>query len=147
MLATVCTLTATPVLQDGRCRAEGGGRRERRTGVEQLVPSMIISMSFVNKRYLSACAEMSGTPRPSGLHRSQIKNRSGEVIAASALVEPGILVAEVLEEGGHRAALVAPPRKDEREAAPGEVCRDLWFVAGRAADASDTGTCENVAVW
>ncbi len=94
---------------------------------------------------------MSGPPRPPGLHRSQSKNRSGRVTAASVLVEPGILATEVLEEGGHHAVLVARARKVEREAALGEGSRTLGFevgrAAGRAADASDIGTCENMAVW
>jgi hypothetical protein len=64
---------------------------------------------------------------------------------ASALEEAGML-AEGPEESVHRIDLVPRARKVVREAASGEACRDLGEVFC-AADASDPGTCETMAVW
>ena len=90
----------------------GAERRKRRTGVEQLVPLAKKAVPPQAKRYWYPCAEMSGIPRPPGLHRLQTMNWSGRIVAtANALVETGILVAEVMEEGGHHGLLVFLARK------------------------------------
>ncbi len=148
MPATVCKLVVDSCsLEDGRHRAEGGGKRERRTGVEQLVPSTARSEVPRTIVHLSACAAMSGMPRPPGLHKLHSKSRSGRAMAANVLVKAGILVAEALEEGGHHLVLIPWPRKVVREAAPREGSRDLGSEVLRTADASDVRTCESVAVW
>ncbi len=88
-------------------------------------------------------------PRPAALHKSQnySKNRPGQVVAENTLVQAGILAAETLEEGGHSNVLVEGAREIVRESAPGDVRRDLWDMARRAADASDPGTCETATMW
>jgi hypothetical protein len=129
-------------------REEGG--EERLTGVAQLVPDtrkLLLPMIIIKS---DACAEMSGTPRPSVLHKSQIlqgKNGSGQVTAEYALVQVTILGAETLEEGGHSIVLVHRALKIVRETAPGHARRDLGLVACRTADAGNIGTCETVAIW
>ena len=81
---------------------EEGGRKEKRTGAEQLVP-YASSLSPVRKiGYLDACKVMSGIPRPEGLpHKLQSKNRSDQVTKVQTLKEAPILIAEVAEEVGH----------------------------------------------
>ncbi len=89
----------------------GEGRGERRTGVEQLVPSlMIASLSWMTAK-LSAYAAMSVKPQPSALGKLQSKTRSGQVTEANALVNAVILVTEVLEERMHSIALYLWRRK------------------------------------
>src|SRR6266702_693232 len=68
MPATVCALAVSWVL--GWMAAEGG-KKERRTGAEALVPPVVSYCPFRTVTNLSACAEMSGTPRPRGLHKLQ----------------------------------------------------------------------------
>ena len=58
-----------------------------------------------------------------------------------------ILVAEVLEEGGHCVSLVGREVKVVREAATGDARRNLGVFVRHAADASDLGTYESVMVW
>jgi len=96
----------------------------------------------------NACAAISGTPRPKGLHKlhSNSKNRSDWVTEASALEEALILIPELLEECGHSLLLVDRARKEAREAAAGDVRCDLG-EARRSADAGDKGTCERATVW
>ena len=65
-------------------------------------------------------------------------------MAVSALVEAGMLAGEMHEKFGHHDLLVVRARKVGREAAPGEVRRDLG-VAYCSADASDRRTCETMA--
>jgi hypothetical protein len=65
---------------------------------------------------------------------------------ANALVVAGIDGAEEPEEPGHRGVLVLRARKVAREAARGETTGDLGVIAGRTADTSDIGTCENTTV-
>src|SRR6266702_3265085 len=121
MPATVWTLTVSRALKDGRRRAETEGSRERHMGGDV----------------------GDATTR----RAAQSKNRSGQVTAASVLVEAGILAAEVLEEFGHRLVLVGRAWKVEREAASRKARRDLGEVVTSGADASDEGTCETMAVW
>ncbi len=147
MPATVWTSVVSWVLEDGRRRAEGAGSRKRHTGVEQLVPPVTMGTLLTTITNLSACAAMSGMPRPAGLHKLRSKKMSSQVTAASALVEAGILAALDLEEFGHDSLLVRRARKVEREAASGDFRRDLGIVACRATDASDVGTCETKAIW
>ena len=66
MPATVCTLAVSLVLQVNDAE---GGRDGRCTGAEQLVPPTANSSLLKTIVNLSACAEMSGIPRPSLLHK------------------------------------------------------------------------------
>lgn len=90
---------------------------------------------------------MSGTARPTELHRLQSKNRLGEVTATSAPIQPRILVPEVLEEIIHSSFLVIRARKEVREATLGDLRCGLGVEASRATYASYKGTYENVAIW
>jgi len=62
------------------------------------------------------------------------------------LVQVLILVAEVLEVGGHGILLVGRARKVVREAASGDPRSDLGSVIRRAANGSDPWTYESVVV-
>jgi len=64
----------------------------------------------------------------------------------NALIEPLILVAEILKKKGNNSILVVRTRKVVREAAGGEGSSDLGKLTGRAADASDEGTCKTYVV-
>jgi hypothetical protein len=93
---------------------------------------------------------MSGTPRPSGLHKLHSNNGFGQATGASALVEASIPVVEFFEEGGYDVVLVVRAQKESREAAPGDAIWDLQrllhevgWIELRTADISDPGTCEN----
>ncbi len=68
-------------------------------------------------------------------------------MAENTLAQAVILATETLEEGGYIIVLVDKAREIVRESASGEACRDLGEMARRAADASDVGTCETVAIW
>ena len=78
------------------------------------------------------------------------KNGLGQATGENALVQAGILVAEVQEEGVHRIILVALAVEVDGEAASGDDIRDLGLIAryaaDRTADTSDPGTCEITAV-
>jgi len=95
---------------------------------------------------LSACAEMSGMPRPKGLHRLRSENRTCLVTAANTLVEAIILAAQILEEGGDSVYLVVRASKVVRETAAREV-RRLLGIGRRASDGSNKGTYESVIGW
>jgi hypothetical protein len=60
-----------------------------------------------------------------------------------------MLVAEDPKKSVRRIELVPRARKEVREAASGEARRDLELVSRNfsAADASNPGTCETMAVW
>jgi hypothetical protein len=70
-----------------------------------------------------------------------------QVTRVNALVEAAILMADLLDEGGHRQLLVVRARKEDREAAAGDARCDLWHVVRCSANGSDVGTCKSVAVW
>ncbi len=92
---------------------------ERRTGVEQLVPNKATYPPLRTIMICCACVAMSGKPRPDSLHKLQSKKRSDRVAATDALVEAVMLVAKVVEEGGHDLVLVLWALKIVREAAAG----------------------------
>ena len=89
---------------------------------------------------------MSGVPRPKGLHQVQNTNRVDQDTEANALVKAFILVAEVLEEGGHSPQLVGRAREVVRKAAAGERSCDLRLVVRRSADGGYIGTCQSMAM-
>src|SRR6266702_2478291 len=94
---------------------------------------------------LSACAEMSGIPRPAALDKPrklQSKNRQSQVAPENALVHAVILAAKVPQEDAHNIVLVGRARKMVRKASPRDPSRDLGFLARRAAHASYIGTCK-----
>jgi hypothetical protein len=62
----------------------------------------------------------------------------------NALVHALILIAEVLEEGGHDLFLVKWAGKVVRESAAREPRRNFWFVVHRSANGSDIGACGSV---
>ena len=70
------------------------------------MPSLYTISPLLMVTYPSACAAMSGRPRPPALQILQNESRSVQVTAASAPVEPLILVAEVPEVGRHGVLLV-----------------------------------------
>ena len=98
---------------------------------------------------LTACAEMSGIPRPLGLHKYKVRSgqvRSSRVIALNELKTARILVLDVVEERGHGGHLVGRARKVFREAASGYTRGDLGAVIHRTANASDPRTYKSVVV-
>ena len=151
MPATICTLVVSWVLEAER-------REGKRTGTAQLVPDIKERTLFSMLNKLSACAEMSGIPRPAALdepRKLQSKNRLSQVAAENALVHAVILAAELLQVGEHstlRAVLVPRARKIVREAAPREVGRNLRLgvqarrARGRATHASHIVTCKTMAM-
>ena len=113
-----------------------------------VVPDMGIVLRLKKIMKFSACAEMSGIPRPDSLDKLQCKDRPNQVKDANALVLSLIHVLEGLDlkEAGHGPLLVVWAHKIFREATAGEACRELWHGARRSANGSDGGTCGSVAV-
>ena len=90
-------------------------------------------------------------PRLVALYKNKSKIGMGQVTTASALVVAGMLASELVEEGGDSTVLVAWASKVVREATPREASRHfgglIRLVQGRAADASDRGTCETTTLY
>src|ERR1700761_773454 len=74
-------------------------------------------------------------------------NRLDQVMEANALEKALILVAQLLEEGGHGLVLVRRAIKVVREAATGHSRSPLRIKLRRPADGSDIGTYESMAMW
>ena len=114
------------------------------------MPSTVKNPLSSATTYLSACAAMSGMPRPPALPSPRqllSKNtRSSQVVADNALVQAIKLAVEALHEDGNLIILIRRTREKVREAAPREARRDLG-AARRAAHCSDEGTCETKAMW
>ena len=103
--------------EDGRTDAEaerGKEDGERRTGVAQLVPSKERYSWSMTTTKLSACAEMSGIPRPIRLHKFYKKSKGwgsvGFTAEENALVHAAVQavtqVVETPEVGVHSNILV-----------------------------------------
>jgi hypothetical protein len=145
MPATVWTLAVSWVLENGRRRAEeqGVGKdtpKPRRPCLPRL--RRRFGRRIRNFRLRGDV----GVATTQKLHKLQSKKRSGH--GSERTCRGRHAGCRGLEESVHRIELVPRARKVVREAASGEARRDLGVVSAfSAADASDPGTCETMAVW